>query len=558
MDWEYLFKPHILERGFDYFAEGRVMITEASEDHVTAELKGSGKYEVEIDLIDGEVAEMFCTCPHANEGNHCKHMAAVLYAFDDWDDSDGDYELLESWEKRKSDYLELIREAPEKKVREFLAGLFSDDSNLALKFRDYIRPASKAPNVAAYQRLIDNIIWKYSDYGDYIGYEKVSSFIADVIDEMTTQVSKAIVDGYLVEAFVMAGYTFTEVADVEMDDSDGVLMWFSEECTGLWQKIYDDAEENDRKDVMRRMFDWCKKHINGTVIDFMEDEIETFLSINFDTPEYQKEKEDFLAERIEQLEKAEGIQGFHSYQLDRLLKYRLNRMKEQGEDWETISEFCKEHWENNDVRMWFAQASEARGELDDAIRTLEESKSLDQKWFGLVQQYESKLWKLYLQKGDRNRCLASLTNLLTVLEASDLEAWRKLRDMTPVEQWEIKREQLISGMPSAWQRCVFYQEEQMTEKLMEEVMKQMNLSLVRQYQAVLLPEYSQEILHIYVGNLQAMVRRSADRKRYREVVNILREMKKIPGGEKVVLDTAEQWKKQYKNRPAMMEELGKL
>ncbi len=34
-------------------------------------------------LLDGNsIEDMFCDCPYAEEGNYCKHMAAVLFAVD--------------------------------------------------------------------------------------------------------------------------------------------------------------------------------------------------------------------------------------------------------------------------------------------------------------------------------------------------------------------------------------------------------------------------------------------------------------------------------------------
>lgn len=52
--------------------------------------------------------------------------------------------------------------------------------------------------------------------------------------------------------------------------------------------------------------------------------------------------------------------------------------------------------------------------------------------------------------------------------------------------------------------------------------------------------------------------RTAGRRRYQEWVEILRGMKKIPGGEEKMWEIAEHWRTAYRNRRAMMEELGKL
>jgi len=78
--WKGWFQPHILERGRTYFDEGRVLELEQTEDGYTATVDGTEEYEVEI-LLDGDsIEDMLCDCPYAEDGNYCKHMAAVLFA----------------------------------------------------------------------------------------------------------------------------------------------------------------------------------------------------------------------------------------------------------------------------------------------------------------------------------------------------------------------------------------------------------------------------------------------------------------------------------------------
>ena len=55
MEWEYLFKNMILERGYEYYLMDKVTITEQSEDHFEAEVSGSDRYDVSIELYHCEV-----------------------------------------------------------------------------------------------------------------------------------------------------------------------------------------------------------------------------------------------------------------------------------------------------------------------------------------------------------------------------------------------------------------------------------------------------------------------------------------------------------------------
>ena len=78
-DWKARFAPRILRRGEDYYADDAVDSLKWDGETVTATVWGTEKYTVEIDITDGRVDGMYCSCPYAEEDN-CKHMAAVLFA----------------------------------------------------------------------------------------------------------------------------------------------------------------------------------------------------------------------------------------------------------------------------------------------------------------------------------------------------------------------------------------------------------------------------------------------------------------------------------------------
>ena len=78
-DWEYLFKPHILERGRQYARQGAVANIVIKEDQIEAIVAGSENYKVILREEGKFTGDAYCSCPYAAEGHLCKHMAAVLY-----------------------------------------------------------------------------------------------------------------------------------------------------------------------------------------------------------------------------------------------------------------------------------------------------------------------------------------------------------------------------------------------------------------------------------------------------------------------------------------------
>lgn len=555
MEWEYLFKNAILDRGYEYYLMDKVTITEQSEDHFEAVVSGSDRYDVSIELGHGEVMEMSCTCPFASDGKNCKHMAATLYVVEDLLEEEEENEP--SWQVRMN-VNQMVESASSEQVRSFLTEILSRDRELCLIFQEYIRPLTAAPDQDSYRKRIDDIIWKYAEPDDWIDYDQASCFMHEIVDAMTAQAKSAIDSGHLMEAMKMIGYAFMEMADVEMDDSGGELTWFVEVCKSLWEEIYDVAEKDPSGKFLPEMFHWFKKNLNIIDFDYMADEMQSFFLTHFDSEEYTEEKDRYIHEKIKKLEKEGELEGYYGYQLQILLVARLETMKNQNAAWDTLCDYCRQYWSFSDVRQWYVERCLEREDTDEAIRVLEESKILDAGMRGLLLKYEKQLWKLYRQQGKMEKSRDSLIHLLVDLQCDDLEYWQELRDSYTPDQWKTEREALIDRMQSDHQRCLFYREEGMIEQLAEEVLQSKNLSFIRQYKNDLLPQYSDGLLHTYETVVQSMARNTSGRGTYQQIVSILREMQKMQGGEEFVQRIKKEFQINYHNRPAMMDELRKL
>ena len=54
-----------------------------SDGTISAKAEGSEEYNVEIEYAGNQILSMYCSCPYAEGGENCKHMAAVLYAWEE-------------------------------------------------------------------------------------------------------------------------------------------------------------------------------------------------------------------------------------------------------------------------------------------------------------------------------------------------------------------------------------------------------------------------------------------------------------------------------------------
>lgn len=83
-NWQNLFPVRILERGTQYFYQGKVHNFEFDKDneHFTAIVDGANPLSYRVNgrlrLSTGKASEISCSCPWAHKGHRCKHEVAAL------------------------------------------------------------------------------------------------------------------------------------------------------------------------------------------------------------------------------------------------------------------------------------------------------------------------------------------------------------------------------------------------------------------------------------------------------------------------------------------------
>ena len=82
--------------------------------------------------------------------------------------------------------------------------------------------------------------------------------------------------------------------------------------------------------------------------------------------------------------------------------------------------------------------------------------------------------------------------------------------------------------------------------------------MLHQFTDILSKKYPEQLLQVYRESVEKKAKSTGSRKHYYQIVEELRIMKSISGGDKVVDEIIKKWKIQYKNRSAMMDELSLL
>lgn len=566
MNWKKLFANQILERGYDYYCENAVENLDISEDMIRADVIGSEDYEVEISLNNKDVTDMYCSCPYASDGRNCKHMAAVLY---EWSNREKEEEqstknetkidlfepayTINAYKKKLTAVEELVDGAKEEDVRLFLVSVLAEDEKLLLRFHNTVNRQVTPEDTNNYMRQVDIIADRYLGRNCFIGYYEADGFISELEEMLDEDVRRMIDNDNYLSAFQVMNHIFVLIGDVDMDDSDGGTGMLGDRIYQLWLELLDKVSPEEKK----KMFEWFTAHLDGSVIDYLEEYIEQIIMEEFEEKEYEQVKLDFIEERIARSEHKDS-EWSRDYEAGKWAVRYLELLQKKKASNEQIKEVCKKYWTNSSVRRYYIDICMKKKEYDHVLQVLDECILLDKQYRGFIIEYNKKKKEIYLLQGNRSAYIEQLWKLVLEYEAGNLDLYRELKKQYTADEWFVKREEIFKKLPTYAHVEQLYKEEKLYDRLLIYVLNSPGLYALQEYEKVLKKEYPEQILNKYKNEVNKMAVRTSDRKNYAYLVSLLRKMKQIKGGSKLVEQIVDDWKVKYKNRPAMMEELRKL
>ncbi len=565
MDWKKLFDSKILKRGYDYYRSNAVENIDISKSSINACVCGSEDYEVEISLKSGRIYDMYCSCPYAEGGERCKHMAAALYLWESTDSkstpcqkSDNN-DVLFSHARTKAQkgkklvaINNLIDKAEAADIKIFLAEGLMNDEKLLLEFYKAVSKKSEI-NAQLCIKQIKSITLRYVDKHGCISYERAGGFADELYKMLENEVRILLDNGQYECAFGVLNYIFVTMCTVDIDDSDGEINWLAGEIYELWIEILNNVDNY----VKDKMFGWFCDSLEDSPHDLMEEYIGQIIMSEFREERYDVEKLRFIEGRLKSAT-AEKDKYRMEYTIESWAVFYLELLECQENSSTKIKLFYADYWAYPAVRLYYISKCMAKKEYDKAIKALDESIDLDSDKRGLVIKYSRMKTEIYKQLGRKDDYITELTELLVNLDSGNIGLFRELKKQYSAQEWAIKREWIFENLPKYAHVDKLYLEEKMYDRLLDCVTKDYGLRLAMEYTDVLKNTYPEKLLEKYRTELEREASVSGDRRKYRQLVQLLKEMKKIKGGKKLVADIVLRWNDIYKNRPAMIDELNKL
>ena len=244
--WEYLFQDMILSRGERYYFDKAVDQIIKTDRGWKAVVHGTEDYEVEITEENGSVKTMRCSCPYAEDGRHCKHEAALLFALTEAEpsDSSGTEETIDT----------ILDAMSEEALREELRRIVNEEGHIRDRiFSRYRRGKAGAGEVTRIFRILQDLAYECGDRYGFVDWRAGSDYVSAFTACLEDAIRPLLDNGEYMIAFEALEKAFYVLNTVEMDGSGGEHSIIADVIADLWTETIHLADETERDKMHERL-----------------------------------------------------------------------------------------------------------------------------------------------------------------------------------------------------------------------------------------------------------------------------------------------------------------
>ncbi|WP_074416157.1 SWIM zinc finger family protein [Streptococcus suis] len=543
-NWMDYFKPHIVDRGYNLFLDDAVQGLEETGEGYYALVSGSQVYEVEIDFEHGQLVSMWCECPCAQEMNHCKHMAAVLFAI-------SELEGQPAVEGKGQSFAQLLDKLTVEQLRAIVLELAQEDRELANRIQLRFSAQLSSQQVENVKKAIRDLGLPFEDRRTgYIEYRETRDY-ERAVEKAMHQYLQPLLDRCEYESFLAVSDAFYhQICQQELDDSNGTTSSLLYKLAGYWQHLLTVAPDK----IVQELLDWCLGQLSG--YEVAEDLLMEFVETEFQEEPLLQQKLTYFQTTLQAIEEGDMSSWLWKFRRDRfaLLCYRL--LVQLGSSEADLLTFQANHWEVAGLRKLAIAQAVANQQLDRAVHLLQESKRLDAQYRGLVSDYSQQLRDIYRSQGQDDKVREELLEMIFSAGDTDLELLEELRDYVSREEWQSYLDDLLEDGRFQSQQLKLLQLADRPQELLDRITASYwfleNLDRFEDYLSEKLPE---QLRDAYAQALCQQMDVASSRSRYRQLAGYLVKIAGLPDGKVVSTSLRTSWKVQYPRRKAMIEEL---
>ncbi len=494
-----------LERGRDYFKKGAV--TDLSEDEPgiwTATVEGSDEYQVEITLEYEAIEETACNCPH--EVDYCKHVIAVLY------------ELKGLKAPQKESYERLIHRMLDKSTEGRVALDYQSAASFAKEIKQLLAQARTAMDVHHYAITAD-IAFAVINKVDKIvgGHDPSGGDLNECVNQgfvLLKQIAAATISGELREHIFTD--TLAAAADPAYEPFEYDLSWLDTVVA-----IVDSPEKEVRAIAL------IDKKIAGA---------------------------------------ANRTNLIREYITGNLLPRKIALLRKMGHAREAL-ELTREHLYLQRIRLAYIEELIVQKDYAEAKRLSEEG-FRKYPMSGII--YKELFLRIAGGENDLTAYRAIAMELYRTMAFGYEEYYKLYKASFLPEEWPGGVGKFIGYMESNapgentdlqryYKRLgVILLAEKYWDRLLAMVRAAGDLIVANRFIPYTLPTHPAESIEVFKDALITFAKLKPGKNPYDIIRDALIDLKEWPGGLPVARDLVVQFKAQYKNRPALLQELARV
>lgn len=559
----------IVERGQDYYLDGRVELMVTAEDRVySATVEGTELYNVDVELDkQSNIIETSCDCPY-DWGPYCKHQVAVFLAIRDEMNPETAPKIVKktcdlSRTTQKCDLPEnheglppiknLLELQSKEALIAFLCRLAESDEDVTAQIERVFDTQSDEDELAKARRVIKAAIYGASDRG-FVDYRRTAMAVSGA--EQVLEIARtSLAENRINQAVRLCLCTLTEMIDLlqSADDSDGTIGGIISECLGFFDDV---GEDNRLTPVIAvellglmltesrhpRFYDWPDMRL-----DLIEKCLQFICS-----PDMKNQFELHLDHLLLSNKTDTWTFGYLSDRVG-MIRYHLI---EQYDGPEAAFEYAEQHLENSDFREMAIQHALRQRDYTRVIGLVEEGVINDKNLPGLVYKWLEYQYEAYRLSGniEAQRRLA----LDFVVDGRE-EYYHALKGTYPPERWAPVYSGILASLANKLNCATLYTKILIEEKelpLLLEYVKR-NISEVGHLYKHLVPQYAGEVWLIFEKHILQIAESAHDRKSYQYVCGKIETLVKA-GGMKKAEDIRNLLLEKYARKPAFRDELARV
>ncbi|MCT1905548.1 hypothetical protein [Oceanobacillus sojae] len=153
--------------------------------------------------------------------------------------------------KEKENLVNLVKEADESVVQDFLINILADDEKLLSRFKAALNCTFSPEDMKRYKNQINGIFDRYEGVHGFIDYYSAGPFASELEDFLDNDIRSIIENEKYQEAFELTNDIFIEIGSTDIDDSSGEIGMVSQLCMEIWQEILEHSDAQLEEKMFR-------------------------------------------------------------------------------------------------------------------------------------------------------------------------------------------------------------------------------------------------------------------------------------------------------------------